>query len=435
MFTQYVETLQRLAAAGYRHGGTPPSIDAVRAALNGGPSAAFARAHSLQTRRATGAFFTGTKYANRMITRWQPTIGQHFTYLDPACGTGDLLLAVAQSLPVSDSLRATLQLWSERLSGFDINPHLVATTKARLVLLARMRTPNGWQCPLLDLSSLLQNILVADGLTASLPIPSRAIRVMMNPPYTLMRAPANCSWSTGNLSTAAAFVHRYVHSLSPGSELIALLPDVLRSGTRYSRWRDTLSSNAEILESQLLKRFSSTVDVDVFLLAVRVADNASHCVDWCQTMHHGPVIQDLFEVRVGPVVPHRHRETGPLCPYVTTCDLPIGAEVHRVPTERRFPGTLFPGPFLAVRRTSRPGEHRCRATLVAVSQLIAVENHLLVLMPRDGSLETCRRVLKHLNSGVTDDWLDQRIRCRHLTVSAVASIPVESRGEGHEPQP
>ena len=282
MFSQYLETLQRLAVAGSDDTGTRPSIDTVRDALNGGPSAAFSRAYSVEHRRATGTFFTGTNYANRMLTRWDSTIDHECTYLDPACGTGDLLLAVAQNLPVSDSLHATVQLWSDRLAGFDVNPHLIATTKARLALLARTRIPNGWKCPLADFSSQFQRIFVADGLTTHLSIPTRAIRVIMNPPYTLMPAPSDCSWSTGNLSTAAAFVHRYVRSLPLGSELLALLPDVLRSGTRYSRWRATLSANAEILDSQPLMRFSPTVDVDVFLLALRVADDTHQCSDWYQ---------------------------------------------------------------------------------------------------------------------------------------------------------
>jgi hypothetical protein len=83
-------------------------------------------------------------------------------------------------------------------------------------------------------------------------------------------------------------------------------------------------------------------------------------------------------------------------------------------------------PFVVVRRTSRPstnGEARIVYNLVLGSQPVAVENHLIVLRPIDGSLSTCRAAIKVLKSSSVTKWLDNRIRCRHLTVDTVASIP------------
>lgn len=423
-FGKYIETLERLAVCGLGHERTQQSTDMIRTALDGGPSAALTQSDSLKDRRAVGAFFTGNEYAGRMVARWKSNAESGFTYVDPACGSGDLLLAVAQNLPVRDSLHATLDLWGERLTGFDVDPRFIAATKSRLVLFARWKTKDAWHCTLPELSSLFPRIMVADGLT-ELPESAPRTRVVMNPPFTLTKAPPTCTWSSGSVSAAAVFTYRWVDCLPPGSELVVLLPDVLRSGSRYARWRKLIGSSAQILDRQQLKQFSPSVDVDVFVLALRVGAKENETYDWWALGSSPSVIQDLFKIKVGTVVPHRHLETGPLRRYLTARDLPVGVQVDQIHGNRRFSGTVFKGPFVTVRRTSRPGERRCRATLVAVEGSIAVENHLLVLSPRDGSLESCRKAMEQLNSRDADEWLDQRIRCRHLTVPAVGSIPLQ----------
>lgn len=53
-----------------------------------------------------------------------------------------------------------------------------------------------------------------------------------------------------------------------------------------------------------------------------------------------------------------------------------------------------------------------------------VENHLIIIQPIDGQLQTCRKLLKKLKSNSVQEWINQRIRCRHLTVPAIRDIPV-----------
>jgi hypothetical protein len=91
---------------------------------------------------------------------------------------------------------------------------------------------------------------------------------------------------------------------------------------------------------------------------------------------------------------------------------------------RRFAGTTYQPPFVVVRRTSRRGDrHRAIGTIIAGHGPVAVENHLLILQPRDGSVRSCRRLLRVLRSPRTDEWFDQRLRCRHLTVAAMLELP------------
>ena len=63
------------------------------------------------------------------------------------------------------------------------------------------------------------------------------------------------------------------------------------------------------------------------------------------------------------------------------------------------------------------------ATLVLGSRSVAIENHLVVFLPRDGTVESCRQLMLRLRSSRTDAWLNARLRCRHLTTSALAEMP------------
>ena len=54
---------------------------------------------------------------------------------------------------------------------------------------------------------------------------------------------------------------------------------------------------------------------------------------------------------------------------------------------------------------------------------VAVENHLIVLLPKNGDVQTCRELVHRLRFAKTDAWLDSRLRCRHLTTGALAEMP------------
>jgi hypothetical protein len=48
---------------------------------------------------------------------------------------------------------------------------------------------------------------------------------------------------------------------------------------------------------------------------------------------------------------------------------------------------------------------------------------LIVLRPHDHTLRGCRSVVGILESEPASLFLDERLRCRHLTVDAVREIP------------
>ena len=136
---------------------------------------------------------------------------------------------------------------------------------------------------------------------------------------------------------------------------------------------------------------------------------------------------DRFEVRVGTVVPHRD-EIGDSYPYIHARSVPAWATVREFDESRLHSGRLFKPPFVVIRRTSRP-EHRYRAaaTIIAGEVPVAVENHLIVCIPLDQRVGSCRQLIKQLKLPNTNEYLNERIRCRHLTVRAIKQIPIDSK--------
>ena len=94
---------------------------------------------------------------------------------------------------------------------------------------------------------------------------------------------------------------------------------------------------------------------------------------------------------------------------------------------RRHDGKVYKPPFVVIRRTSRPGHpYRAAATVIAGKRSVAVENHLIVCEPKNNKTQAmCKKLMAQLQTQVVNTFLDDRIRCRHLTVGAVAAIPIE----------
>ncbi|MNG13672.1 hypothetical protein D3C84_973620 [compost metagenome] len=109
---------------------------------------------------------------------------------------------------------------------------------------------------------------------------------------------------------------------------------------------------------------------------------------------------------------------------MATQDAPPFSQVAKLP-KINFTGTLYVPPFVVVRRTSSPSDKvRLVPSLVQGSKAIAVENHLLILKPRDGSIEKCLRLIDELRFRRVNDWLNAVSRCRHLTTRILADIDI-----------
>jgi hypothetical protein len=395
------------------------------AALDGAASAALRRAIPLERLRKNGAFFTQSGLAT-VAMRHLPTCLPNL-FFDPACGAGDLLLAVARRLPLQDSLSATLRSWGSRLSGRDRHQEFVRAAKARLVLLAiermKIRKAPSDRLP----GHLFPLISEGEGLEARSAY-QKSDCIILNPPFYASAAPAGCNWAAGNVTSAAVFIEEALKLSRRGTRVIAILPEVLRTGSRYAKWRKHVGEGCSIQALRTCGVFAASVDIDVFIFAAVKGKSSRRRVTniWHRAEGNAEsTLGETFDVHVGAVVPHRHRKRGPESPYIHARSLPRWEEVSSPQEVRRFSGTLFTPPFVAVRRTSRAeDEHRAVATLIASGAPVAVENHVLVCRPKNGSIHRCRKLLQCLKSTKVNAFLNERIRCRHLTVSAVRELPL-----------
>lgn len=374
--------------------------------------------------RETGTFFTGDRLANEAVSQFSCSVTTTSAVLDPTCGAGSLLLACSKKLPVTNCLYETMSMWGKVLCGWDIFPEFIEATKMRIILegINRGCAPNDYT--LSQLKTLLKNIRQANALLEEDSC-ANITHVIMNPPYVRVNAPKQCTWGGGKINAAGVFLEHILDKVPNNTEVVAVLPEVLRSGARYEIWRSMLKTKMSYHNFKIAGRFDSKTNVDVFILkgcTRRGGDARSSKITTDTTA--SKTISDYFDLSVGPVVPHRDPEAGDLCPYVYPKMLPVWKEITEISTLRRFKGRLYQPPLVLIRRTSGPRDkNRAGATLILDDKPIAVENHLIVAVPKASSVEECRRLLKVLQNPQTTVFLNTRIRCRHLTVGSISEIP------------
>lgn len=421
----YVSSVEELAlaalnpGAGCQPSSFPPGL------LDGQAGTALRKTIPLQMRREQGAFFSGSELRSAALKPSQEAAARPGTFLDPAVGAGDLLIEVARQFPVQRDLAETIRHWGQLLHGRDLQPMFVRLAKARLVLLAVTRGAVARTNSVDSLDDVFPEITVGDGLKL-LARGWLGEHIVMNPPFTHRQASEDIKWASGRTNEAAIFLAAAVAGGQPGTRLTAILPDVIRAGSRYDRLREIIGTNLHVTSAKPYGQFDDWTDIDVFILRGvigQIETGATTAQWWCTT--EGKRLGDIADVNVGSVVPHRDQESEPHRPYLLARNIPLGGEYDVSCAESRgFQSRSFRPPFVAIRRTSRPGDKsRGVGTIISGQESVLVENHLIVLKPKDGSVQTCRRIVGALASAHAREWLDHRIRCRHLTVRALKELP------------
>ncbi len=425
-YSSYVSTLRRLVRSSASPRLGCPDHVAIRAALDGQASDELRRLVSREQRRTAGAFFTGSRLAKLALRPILGSLNEESIVLDPACGAGDLLIGCAAHLPVRRTLAATVLQWGKHLVGRDLHREFITAAKARLILTAAERGVKLGRFDPKGLDKMFPKIKRRCGLTDYHAI-SAATHIVINPPFSTVEAPEECEWTTGRVNVAALFLEACFRHAPVGARLVAILPDVLRSGSHYAKWRTLLERNARVRGVKSYGQFDQWTDVDVFVLNadIRRSKRAPPAASWqMPAPQTGTRVDDHFNISVGPVVDSRDAHLGPWYPFLVSRGLPTWETVHDILLRRRHTGRVFFPPVVVVRRTSRPGDaHRATATLISGKRPVAVENHLLVLCPKDSTVRRCRELLCVLKDERTNSWLDRRICCRHLTVSALSDLP------------
>ncbi|KAA8673437.1 SAM-dependent DNA methyltransferase [Pantoea dispersa] len=382
--------------------------------------------------REAGSFFTGDALANELCTYFNKKITLSSKVLDPTCGAGNLLLACTKRLPVFKTLSETLKAWCNVLYGFDLVESFIDATKKRIVLECIRRDV------IVDIESLdqakeiLKNIQVMDAMRYDYESVSFT-HLIMNPPFTLTKIKEYIFWKSGKVNVSAVIFHKLITSVDSNCQIVAILPEVLRSGSRYDKWRDFISRNFS--GNILIKgKFDSKTNVDIFILSGGLKGNEK--IKWKSDslIEENKTIDDLFHVSIGPVVPHRDPFIGDLHPFIYPKMLPVWGVIEDFDEDKfvRFSGRSIKPPFVVIRRTSSPKDtFRAAGTLILGNKNVAVENHLIVIKPKNDEIDLCKKLMKVLKSNRTIDFLNQRIRCRHLTVSSIKEIPF-NEGTNHE---
>ena len=424
-YDSYVATLEELARQEARN---PRNSERVNAALDGEASSELRRLVPIDRLRRHGAFFTGERLRTFAVAPLARSISSRSRVYDPACGAGDLLLACAKSLPTGRSLAETLHLWSRLLSGTDIHPAFVRAARMRLQLAAlrthgfkghvRTTTRENW----------FHGLFTASALT-SLAGFEKATHVVLNPPFNTLKADSRCSWTSGAVNAAAIFLERTLAATRIGTRIVAILPEVLRCGARYAAFRSQVESQARLKRLKPFGLFDNDADVDVFVLdVVKTKPQLVKSVcrwGWARPASVNSTIEDDFRIAVGAVVDFRDpTDRGSWQRYLRVEDAPAWARISDVARRRRFTGTTIRAPFVAIRRTSRPGDtYRAVGTVVTGREKFAVDNHLIICRPRDRTVAACDALLRRLHTSATTEWLDHRMCCRHLTISSVRDLP------------
>lgn len=381
---------------------------------------------SRDSRREGGVFFTDCDVASVAAKFLKPLIRRGAMVCDPCCGAGDLLLACSNFMQTKSGLRSTLLAWEKQLSGLDIHSSFSEATRLRLALRCIERTGGSLRKPIRPKHLFPQ--VKTQSCFAAPELIQQSDAVIINPPFFKTAAPANCRWASGSVNSAAIVLAHVVSEMAMGARLVAILPDVLRSGTRYESWRDLICNSISIQQVKLLNQFDPQTDIHVFLLVGRkTASNSKlkkSITKFAGKTHKGRTVDELFSVSVGKIVDYREPHKGQWQPYVKAKGLPSWSKVRDCFPSRRCAKAGVKPPFVVVKRTSRPEDpQRAVATIICGKRPVAVENHLLVFEPRDGKLRSCVRLLEVLKAPTTSNYLNQQIRCRHLTVSSVKAIP------------
>ena len=396
--------------------------------LNGAASHALEKLVERKFRSSYGMFFSGQKIASLVANKIRKKLKRGASVIDPACGAGDLLLACLEHMPIAKD--KSFKNWGEKVYGLDIHTELAALTKERIALLATIKGVEDElaESDQVDWEHYLPNIRENDYFEES-QLVADADCVVMNPPFLDVIAPEGCDWSRGKVQLAGLFTEAVVLAAKANQEIVAILPDVLRSGSRYEKWRKKIARHADVLEVEVYGRFDTRTDVDVFILHLKKRSKTLlDAQEWKtpikRTARKGQKISDYFDVSVGAVVPHRYDNKGLWLPYVDVAGAPRFGEVH-VEAKLRWERTAPQGPFLVLRRTSSPSDQpRLVPTIILNTEEVAVENHLVVLKPKDRSLDTCRKMAAYLQTQSATNWLNKQIRCRHLTTKVIKELPV-----------
>jgi len=391
--------------------------------VNGLAAEELRRLISVEKRRNDGIFFTDSMLAEKVLKILDPSFDKQSIIYDAACGACNLLIASANYLHQNNIHPAN----KNYLLGSDIHSEFLAAGNLRLQINNLLMLPD----KISDLSKQKKGYsLKKKNALESNQFYKSATHIFINPPFDQEKINEKLSWASGKVSMAAVFVEKAIIFSKPGTIIMAILPDVLRSGTRYQKWRDMVYKTCTTEKVELLGQFDKHTDVDVYAIKFVKRIHPIEKIEINLTGNFSQItspktLKDIFDVRVGPVVDYRDEKEGPIRSYVVSRGLKSWSVQTKINLTRKHLGKSFQSPFVVIKRTSRAtDENRAMGTLINAVKNVYVDNHLIMLTPKVKSLAACKIAIRILKDKRTNNWLNEQIRCRHLTVKIVSNIPI-----------
>lgn len=379
-----------------------------------------------EERKKNGVFFSGAAWASSIISSIPD--GEWQRFIDPNVGIGDLLACAVQSLKVNRDFEFTIDDWRRSVAGGDISPRFTQMAWRRIVDEAarRVREAGGEvEGRQVDSAYAYSPFFNDDFLKTNLELRAGDC-VLMNPPFQRMCSPSKGeAWGMGAKTAASFHLAKVIENSPRGVGIVALIPDVIRSGSSYEKFRQYVSEFVEITRFDPMGSFGGGADVDVAILAGTTRGARTSSFAAAETVESAGTVSEGFDVRVGPVVPHRTKQTGPLLPYFTARTAEDWECIDNAIFFEKFKARAENSPFVVIKRISSPSDRfRARAAIVHTGGDVYVENHLIICKPKRGGVKACKKLLRSLRDERTNAWLNDRIRCRHLTVSSVMEMPI-----------
>lgn len=425
-FTAYNEYIKKLKFDLKSFSSTPKELwnETAIKNVNGVAADELRRLVNIKTRREQGAFFTDSLLVQKVLNFLKPSFNENSFIYDPACGAGNLLIGVWNYVK---ELNIDLK-WENHLLGTDIKKEFVEASKLRLITNCLLNHPHLSSSEYESEIRKIYSINKANGLFKN-EFYERATHIIVNPPFNQLVHDEELTWAAGKVSYAALFIDKIIQHSNPGVSITAILPDVLRSGSRYEKWRNMVENKCKIEKEILLGQFDKHADVDVYALQLtkRKKVNLEKKEKSAKVDIAKPVktLKELFDICVGPVVDNRDPHEGKSLGYIVSRGLENWNEQKEYKQKRNHLGKSFKSPFIVIKRTSRMTDlNRAKAAIINIPSLVYVDNHLIVLQPKSGKLKDCLEALKILKDNRTNDWLNDKIRCRHITNKIVSELPL-----------
>ncbi|MEO9325228.1 N-6 DNA methylase [Nocardioides sp. C4-1] len=184
----------------------------------------------LADRVGSGSFYTPAPLVEWVLDRVLADAGTGTTVLDPACGTGNFLLAVVRRLGPDAAAR---------VHGTDLDPVAVAISR----LLLRIEAPG------VDPAVLRANVRVADGLGDHPGAPYDA--VVGNPPFggrLRPRGPVAARAPGAYTDTSAVFFQRALDLVRPGGSVAMVQPLSLLAARDAGPVRDAVRASGAVVD-------------------------------------------------------------------------------------------------------------------------------------------------------------------------------------------